>query len=274
MSMHPQRIDPVPAETARVARAAFRKGNLYLRIRDELGSLYEDEQFADLFARRGQPAEAPWRLALVCIFQFLEDLSDRQTADAVRSRIDLKYALGLELPDEGFDASLLCEFRERLLAHQAEQRVFEHLVNQLQQRGWIKKRGIQRTDSTHVLAAVRRLNRLELLGETLRAALNAVAKEDPDWLKGWVPLVWFERYSQRVEEWRWPGAKGQQEQVMDQIGQDGSLFLSALWNELAPGRLRYLSEVQGLRRTWVQQFFQAGKSACGCAIKMICPQRT
>jgi transposase len=164
MSMHPHRIDPVPAETARVARAAFRKGNLYLRIRDELGSLYEEEQFADLFARRGQPAEAPWRLALVCVFQFLEGLSDRQAADAVRSRIDWKYALGLELTDEGFDASLLCEFRERLLAQQAERRLFEHLVNQLQQRGWIKKRGIQRTDSTHVLAAVRRLNRLELEG--------------------------------------------------------------------------------------------------------------
>jgi transposase len=238
-----------------VARAAFRKGNLYLRIRDELGSLYVDEQFADLFARRGQPAEAPWRLALVCVFQFLEDLSDRQAADAVRSRIDWKYALGLELTDEGFDASVLCEFRARLLAHEAEERLFEHLVEQLQERGWIKKRGVQRTDSTHVLAAVRRLNRLELLGETLRAALNAVAKEDPDWLKAWVPVAWFERYSQRVEEWRWPGAKGQQEQVMDQIGQDGSLLLIALWSELVPARLQYLPEVQGLRRTWTQQFF-------------------
>jgi transposase len=117
----------------------------------------------------------------VCIFQFLEDLSDRQAADAVRGRIDWKYALGLELTDEGFDASVLCEFRARRLPHEAEERLFEHLVEQLQERGWIKKRGVQRTDSTHVLAAVRRLNRLELLGETLRAALNAVAKEDPDW---------------------------------------------------------------------------------------------
>jgi transposase len=83
-------------------------------------------------------------------------------------------------------------------------------------------------------------------------------------------VAWFERYSQRVEEWRWPGAKGQQEEVMDQIGQDGSLLLIALWSELAPVRLRYLSEVQGLRRTWMQQFFQAGKGGCGCAVKMIC----
>ncbi|GHO90261.1 hypothetical protein KSF_003090 [Reticulibacter mediterranei] len=255
MSMQPHRIDPVPAETAHVARAAFRKGNLYLRLRDELGSLYADEQFADLFARRGQPAEAPWRLALVCVFQFLEDLSDRQAADAVRSRIDWKYALGLELTDEGFDASVLCEFRARLLVHEAEQRLFEHLVEQLQQRGWIKKRGVQRTDSTHVLAAVRRLNRLELLGEILRTVLNALAEQEGEWLKQWVPIAWFERYSQRVEEWRWPGAKGHQEQVMDQIGQDGLRLLIEVWSESAPQLLKSLPEVEGLRKMWVQQFF-------------------
>lgn len=255
MSLQSHPIDPVPVETARVARAAFRKGNLYLHIRDELGILYADEQFADLFARRGQPAEAPWRLALVCVFQFLEDLSDRQAADAVRSRIDWKYVLGLELTDEGFDASVLCEFRARLLAHQAEERLFEHLVDQVQQRGWIKKRGVQRTDSTHVLAAVRRLNRLELLGETLRAALNVVAAEQPDWLKEWVPLSWFERYSQRVEEWRWPGAKERQKEVMEQIGQDGLCLLTEVWNESAPQLLKSLPEVEGLRTTWVQQFF-------------------
>jgi transposase len=255
MSLQSHPIDPIPVETARVARAAFRKGNLYLRLRDELGNLYADEQFADLFARRGQPAEAPWRLALVCVFQFLEDLSDRQAADAVRSRIDWKYVLGLELTDEGFDASVLCEFRARLLAHEAEERLFEHLVEQLQQRGWIKKRGVQRTDSTHVLAAVRRLNRLELLGETLRAALNVVAAEQPDWLKEWVPLSWFERYSQRVEEWRWPGAKERQKEVMEQIGQDGLRLLSAIWSDQAPSLLRDLSAVEGLRKTWVQQFF-------------------
>jgi transposase len=142
------------------------------------------------------------RLALVCVFQYLENLSDRQAADAVRGRIDWKYALGLELTDPGFDASILCEFRARLLTHQAEQRLFEHLVERLDQLGWMKKRGIQRTDSTHVLAAVRRLNRLELLAETLRAALNAIAEEEPEWLTSWVPPVWFERYSQRIEEWK------------------------------------------------------------------------
>ncbi len=189
MSLHSNPIGPVPEETARVARAAFRKGNLYLRIRDELGTIYDDALFADLFSHTGQPAEAPWRLALVCVLQYLEDLSDRQAADAVRGRMDWKYLLGLELSDPGFDASVLTEFRARLVSHQASQRLFEHLVAQLSERGWIKKRGVQRTDSTHVLAAVRRLNRLELLGETVRAALNALAAEEPEWLKQWVPVA-------------------------------------------------------------------------------------
>ena len=161
MSLHPQIIGSVPEETARVARAAFPKGNLYLQIREELGTIYEDSFFANLFPKVGQPAEAPWRLVLVCIVQFLEGLSDRQAAEAVRSRIDLKYLLGLELTDPGFDFSVLSEFRGRLLAHEAARRLFDRLLSLCRERGWIKARGKQRTDSTHVLAAVRTLRRLE-----------------------------------------------------------------------------------------------------------------
>src|SRR5205085_11741359 len=119
MSLHPTPTTPGPAETARVAHAALRPDNLCLRIRDELGPIYTDEQFADLYPKDGQPAQAPWQLMLVSVLQFVDGLSDRQAADAVRSRLDWKYLLGLELTDPGFDASVLCEFRERLLAHEA-----------------------------------------------------------------------------------------------------------------------------------------------------------
>lgn len=111
MSLKRRGIGEVPAETEKVARAAFPKGNKYVRMREELGTLYEDEDFAELFPQRGQPAEVPWRLALVTVMQFLENLTDRQAADAVRGRIDWKYALGLELTDVGFDFSVLSEFR-------------------------------------------------------------------------------------------------------------------------------------------------------------------
>jgi transposase len=262
MSLQNHPIGPVPEETARVARAAFPKGNLYLRIRDELGTIYEDALFADLFSHTGQPAEAAWRLALVCVLQYLEDLSDRQAADAVRARMDWKYLLGLELIDPGFDASVLTEFRARLVRHQASQRLFDHLVKRLCERGWIKKRGVQRTDSTHVLAAVRRLNRLELLGETVRAALNAVASEEPEWLKQWVPVAWFEHYARRIEEWRLPEGKQRQEQWMQQMGQDGSRLLSEVWAEHAPTQLRHLPEIEGLRRTWVQQLMWQEGQLC------------
>jgi transposase len=128
MSMKPQEISPVLEETARVARVANPKGNVYMHIRDELGSLYLDQMVAALFPRRGQPAEAPWRLALVTVMQYMEDLSDRQAAEAVRERIDWKYALSLELTDPGFDFSVLSEFRTRLLAGGAERQLLQALM--------------------------------------------------------------------------------------------------------------------------------------------------
>ena len=159
MSLHPELIGPVPEETARVARTAFAKGNPYLSLRDELGLFYTDAQFADLFPTRGQPAEAPWRLALIVVLQFAENLTDRQAAEAVRSRIDWKYLLSLELTDPGFDYSVLCEFRARLLAGSAELLLFETLLTCLREQKLLKARGKQRTDATFVLANVRRLSR-------------------------------------------------------------------------------------------------------------------
>ena len=123
MSLQPMEIVPVPDETARVARAAFPKGNVWLSLRDELGTIYCDGMFADLYPRRGQPAEAPWRLALVLVMQFADALSDRQAAEAVRSRIDWKYALALELTDPGFDSTVLSEFRTRLVEGSVEHKM-------------------------------------------------------------------------------------------------------------------------------------------------------
>src|SRR5215472_9233951 len=166
MSLKSLPLPPVPEETARVARAVFPRGNALMQLRDTLGTIYTDEQFADLFPSHGQPAEAPWRLALVTMFQFMEHLTDRQAADAVRSRLDWKYALSLELTDPGFDHTVLSEFRSRLLAGKAEQRLLDLVLEQARTRGWLTGRGQQRTDSTQVLAAVRALTRLEGVGET------------------------------------------------------------------------------------------------------------
>jgi transposase len=256
MSLHPLPVAPVPEETARVARAAFRRGNPYLTLRDEFGTLFSDEQFTALFPTRGQPAEAPWRLALVTLLQFAEDLSDRQAAEAVRSRIDWKYLLGLELTDAGFDFSVLCEFRARLLAGSAQWLLFETLLTAFRERKLLKERGIQRTDATHVLGAVRVLNRLETVGETLRHTLNALAMVAPDWLRSQSPPEWLTRYGLPFSEWRLPKGDAQRERLALTIGEDGFFLLEALAAPSAPAGLAMLPVVQMLRTVWLQQYYR------------------
>src|SRR3954468_17890077 len=232
VSLKPRPVPDVPELTARVARAAFPKGNPYLRLRDELGPVFRDADFADLYPRRGQPALPPGKLALVTVLQFAEDLSDRQAADAVRGRIDWKYALGLELDDPGFHFSALSDFRGRLTAAGAQRLLLDEMLEACQYRGLLKARSRQRTDSTHVLAATRDLNRLELVGETLRATLNALAAVAPEWLLRQTPPEWFERYAARVEETRLP--KGQEVRYAhaEVIGGDGYHLLEALTKDV------------------------------------------
>ncbi len=161
----------------------------------------------------------------------------------------------MELTDPGFDFSVLSEFRTRLVEHQAEHRLFTLLVERLSEYGYLKKRGSQRTDSTHILAAVHRYHRVELLPETLRAALNEVALQTPEWLQEWVPVEWFKRYERRIEESRLSIKKEEQEQFLEQVGRDGSQLLSKLYQEESLSALAHLPQVQLLRQIWVQQFF-------------------
>ena len=253
MSLLPTNLQTVPAETRRVAQAAFPKGNPYLRLRDALGALYEDEAFAQLFPSRGRPAESPGRLALITVFQFAEGLSDRAATEAVRSRIDWKYALGLELTDEGFDASVLVEFRARLLASDQARLLFELLLARLREAKLVKARGRQRTDSTHVLAAVQALHRLECVGETLRHALDTLARIAPDWVRAQAEPDWFERYGRRFEDSQLPTARTERYALAEQIGGDGYRLLHAVF-EQAPDWMRHLPAIEVLRQVWVQQF--------------------
>ena len=261
MSLRPHVVAPVPEETARVARAAFPKGNPYLILRDALGTLFQDDDFSDLYAHEGQPGLSAWRLALVTIMQFRETLSDRQAAEAVRARIDWKYLLSLDLTDPGFDFSVLSEFRDRLLAGSAVERLLDKLLERCRAMGWLKARGQQRTDSTHVLAAMRVLNRLELVAETLRAALNAVATVAPDWLQGFAPLAWYERYGKRIEDVRLPRDKADREAYAQRVGEDGFCFLDAVEAAEAPKEVRELPILASLRRTWQRHYERTGDTA-------------
>src|SRR5258708_1593189 len=254
MTLFPQAIGSIPEETARIARAANPKGTLAMWLRDELGAIYTDAEFADLYPQRGQPALAPWRLAVVTLLQYVEDLTDRQAAEAVRERIDWKYLLGLELSDPGFDPSVLCEWRERLLSQGAEGRLLDKLLAICREHGWLKAGGKMRTDATHVLAAVRSLHHRETVGERLRAVLEEVAEVAPDWLLSWLPDAWFKRYEGRMDSRRLPKKEQERRQLAEQIGRDGVQLLKALAQADVPAAARELESVQVLQLVWPQYY--------------------
>lgn len=242
----------MPPETARVAHAAFPRGNPYLLLRDELGTIFCDEDFTDLYPGRGQPALSPWRLALLTLVQYRENLSDRQAAEAVRGRIDVKYLLGLELEDAGFDYSVLCEFRARLLAGSSEEMLLDRLLIRCTELGLIRERSRARTDATRVLAAMRVMNRLELVAETFRATLNELATLAPDWLQALAPGPWYERYGKRVEDSRLPRSKAEREEYARIVGEDGVHLLELL--STAPAGLAELPVVNVLKRVWERHY--------------------
>ncbi len=256
MTLHPQPLPPVPDTTAAAVEAAFPKGNLYVDLRAEFGTLYDDQLFADLYPPRGRVVEvAPWRLALVLVMQYIEGLTDRQAADAVGRCMDWKYALSLELTDPGFDHTLLHDFRERLLVRGREHQLLDTLLTACKARGLIKVRGTQRTDSTHVLAAIRTLNRLECVLEAMRLVLNRLAVVDTAWLQTWVPPDWYERYGARAENGRLPKELSKRQALAEVIGRDGYQLLERLVAADTPSHLRDLPAADVLRHIWIQQYY-------------------
>jgi transposase len=268
MSLQPEFLLEVPEMTEEVARAAFPKGNPYLTLRDSLGTIFKDEDFADLFPTHGQPALPPWRLALVTIMQFRENLTDRQAAEAVRSRIDWKYLLGYELTDPGFHFSVLSEFRARL-ANGAEAILLDKFLQRCRASGLLKERGKQRTDATYVLAAIRVMNRLELVAETLRATLNALATSAPLWLRQRVPADWYERYSRRIEDFRLPKGAEKRVEYAQRVGEDGFQLLDWLERSDAPSEATSLAEVNTLRLTWARHYSRGDDQNDGSSSKRV-----
>jgi len=225
-----------------------------MRIRDELGEVYADARFAGAFGVRGRPGISPGQLMMASVLQFSENLTDRQAAEAVRDRMTWKYALGLELEDPGFDASVLSEFRSRLVAGDLTCLALDALLERLAGLGLVKAGGRQRTDSTHVLGAIRALNRLELAGETLRAALEALAVAAPGWLTRVIDESWQQVHGARVDDLHLPESQAGRQDLMVRYGTDGYFLLEQVHGPGAPGWLRELPAVQALRRIWIQQF--------------------
>ncbi len=256
MSLVSQSMGPVPSETERIAKASFPKGAPLVILRDELGPLFQDEEFSDLYSWKGAEGISPTHLATVTVLQYVEGLSDRQAAHMMRGRIDWKYLLGVPLDYAGFDYSVLSEFRSRLLSADATERLFEIPLAKMKTYGLVRSRGRQRSDSTHVLAAVATLNRIELVGETLRYTLNQIAIVAPQWLSSWTPEAWFERYHVRIEEAKLPTSKHAREELVQNIGQDGFRLLDAIAQADAPEYIHSLPVIEILQRVWREQFIR------------------
>ena len=188
--------------------------------------------------------------------QYIEGLTDRQAADAVRRCMDWKYALSLDLHDPGFDFTLLHDFRQRLVAHAAGQRFLDTFLATCKARGWIKARGTQRTDSTHVLAAIRTLHRLECVLEAMHYALNQLSAADPAWVQQHVPLDWYTRYGLRSDQTRLPKDASKREALARQLGADGYQLLDEVWATESAPYFRALPALEALRQMWVQQYYR------------------
>lgn len=247
---------PIPADTYRTAHASHPNGTRALQLREHFGMLFDNQHFTHLYAHAGKPALAPARLAVVTILQFMDDLSDAQAAEAVRDRISWKYLLGLPLDDPGFDASVLSEFRTRLLQDDAAALLLDAVLECCRSAGLLKSRGKQRTDSTHVLAAVRTLHRLENVGETLRHALNRLASVAPTWLRAHVDATWADRYGRRMEQFRFPKADAQREVLAAAIGTDGYDLLTAIAHPATSAVIREEPAVVTLRQVWLHQYYR------------------
>lgn len=257
--LKPTKIKGIPIETKRVAKAAFPKGNINMRLRDKFGTLFEDEDFSDLYPKIGQPAIAPWQLAMVTLMQYLENLTDRQAANAVILRIDWKYCLGLELEDTGFDYSVLSEFRKRLVEADSQERILDKILEHFKASGFIQDKGKQRTDSTHILANIRVMNRLELVAETMRSTLNELAEFEPDWLREVAETSWYDRYESRVENYRLPKSETKRNAYGKTVGEDGYKLLDAIEQHPNSETMLALPQVAILIQVWERHYERKGK---------------
>jgi transposase len=250
--------DPDPVVAAAIqAMYGSRKTEppLAVTVRDRLGEWLHDEDFAAAFGVRGRPGWSPSRLALVTVLQRAENLTDRMAAEQVRTRLDWKYLLGLALDDPGFDHSVLPEFRAKVAAAELEAVPLEALLERLSADGLVKAGGKQRTDSTHVVAAVAALNRLELAGESVRAAVEAVTAAHPGWTAGVLHVSeWARRYGTPVTGWHPPASKKKQDELAVAYARDGYALLRAVYDKASPPWLAELPAVETLRQVLVQNY--------------------
>ena len=241
----------LPAETARAVEAVFGRGNIYLTIGDQIEPLLAGVNPGDLDLSGEASIMLRTILALVTVFQFAENLPDRRASEALRSRLDWKYALHLPLNIPGLDPLTLCEFRKSLLHDAAARQVVQQILDRLATFGLLRN-GHQQPDVVQVLTAVCCLSCLERMVEAMAMALETLATYQPEWLRTVARPHWYERYQGALLKNALPYLPHDQEALAQAIGADAWHLLEAV--ERADAALARMPEAQNLRRVWHQQF--------------------
>lgn len=251
MSLSMNWNNEVPADIAQAGCVILTEDDPYRLVGDQVNDLLSLKDFVHLYSTLGRSAICPLILSIITVFQFLENIPDRVAARWAVMRIDWKYALHVSLTWQGFHYSDLCNFRKRLVEHEAERLVFEKVLEWIRALGFLQKYGRQRSDSTHLLGCVERLSRLELVWETLRVALRAIQVAAPTWYQEVIPAAFHEAYVRRQSDWRLsePEVRGE----MQKTGSDGFWLLDHL-DASAPAHVLKQSAVETLRTVWAQQF--------------------
>lgn len=244
-------LSPLPSDTAHATKEIFNLANAYLVIGDQANGWLRDIDLADCTPAPEQSVVPTPQLALMTIFQFAEDLSDRRTADAVRTRMDWKYALHLPLNYAGLDQAVLRKYRQRLAHSLAERLMLQHLTGHAAAIGLLPLTERQGVDVAEILIAIGHLNRIEELFDTLCSALGAIATRWPDWLRNRALPHWYERYSHPPVNLRLPHGRAEQEDLVKTIGEDADYLLAAI-DRAGPDGASGLAEIRLLRTIWQQ----------------------
>ncbi len=241
----------IPSDTSQVGCEILAENDPYRLVGEGVNEFLSLEDYISLYSDLGRGAICPIKLSLVTVFQYLENLPDREAARRAVTGIDWKYALHVPLTWRGFHFSDLSNFRQRLLENKVEQLIFDKVIHWVRSLGFVKKHGKQRSDSSHVLGCVERMSRLELVWETLRVALRAIKATETSCYEQTIPSVFDQAYAERQSDWRLSKEKVAVE--MHKTGNDGFWLLDQL-DHGAPQNVQALSQVVTLRTVWKQQF--------------------
>lgn len=245
-------IPSMPKETARAANAIFGRSNYYILIGEDLDAILEGVQLQDLSARESERMDgAIW--ALITFFQFIEGLTDVQAVDAVRTRIDWKFALHLSLIPARFHEYVFCEFRQRILTDSPSQSEFQRLMDRLTSFVPALRSNFQDLKSLEVVLCVCSVNRLNHAQQAMNQVLEVLAARFPDWLRKVALPHWYGRYNHATPRLEVAILLGQQQFLMEEIGADIHHLLEKI-RQSGSDELVELQEVKALNQVWSQQF--------------------